>query len=32
MREASTILEQDRQSRENREVFGENAEECARDS
>jgi len=32
MKETSTILEQDRQSRENREVFGENAEECARDS
>jgi len=32
MREALTILGGDRQSLENREVFGENAGECARDS
>jgi hypothetical protein len=33
MKEASTILEGDRQSQENRKVFfGENAKECARDS
>jgi hypothetical protein len=30
MREASTILEKDRQSLENRRVFGEIAEECVR--
>jgi len=32
MKEASTILGRDMQSLENREVFGENAGECARDS
>ncbi len=32
MREASTILEKDRQSLENRRVFGEIAEECVRHS
>jgi hypothetical protein len=32
MREASTILKRDRQSPNSREVFGENAEECTRDS
>jgi hypothetical protein len=32
MREASTILGGDMQSLENREVFGENTGECARDS